>query len=124
MRTAFVGSALTAAKPTRLWVWFTKKRFILPTGALTFFITSMTDNSMAISRRSYLILKARQSSQHTSRVPLCGALEAVATMAFEHPEWDMDEVKTWDQWEKQRHRLVGARRTLSKNSKVTRRPQT
>jgi hypothetical protein len=29
-------------------------------------------------------------------------------MAIEHPEWDMDETKTWDQWEKQRHRLVGA----------------
>jgi hypothetical protein len=124
MSTPFDRPALTAAKPTRLWVWFTKKRFILPTGALTFFITSMTDDSMMISRQSYLTLKSRQPSQHAFPVPLCVATEAVATMAIEHPEWDMDEIKTWDQWEKQRHRLVGAGRTSSRTSKVTRRSQT
>jgi len=122
MSTPFDGPALTAT-PTRPWVWFTKKRFILPTGALTFFITSMTDNSMVISRRSYLTLKSRQPSQHTFPVPLRVAVEAVATMAIEHPEWDMDEIKTWDQWEKQRRRLVGAGRTSSRTSKVPRRPQ-
>lgn len=26
--------------------------------------------------------------------------EAVASTAIEHPEWDMDETHTWDEWEK------------------------
>jgi hypothetical protein len=26
------------------------------------------------------------------------AVEAVATTALEHPEWDMSEEKTYDQW--------------------------
>lgn len=27
------------------------------------------------------------------------AVEAVATTALEHPEWDMDERHTWAEWE-------------------------
>jgi hypothetical protein len=27
------------------------------------------------------------------------AVEAVATTAIEHPEWDMTETKTWFEWE-------------------------
>lgn len=26
------------------------------------------------------------------------AMEAVASTAIEHPEWDMDERRTWDEW--------------------------
>lgn len=28
------------------------------------------------------------------------ATEAVASTAIEHPEWDLEETKTWAQWEK------------------------
>lgn len=28
------------------------------------------------------------------------AVEAVSSTAIEHPEWDMEEVKTWEAWEK------------------------
>ncbi len=27
------------------------------------------------------------------------AIEAVASTALAHPEWDMDETRTWDEWE-------------------------
>lgn len=27
------------------------------------------------------------------------AMEAVSITALAHPEWDMDERKTWDEWE-------------------------
>ena len=27
------------------------------------------------------------------------ASEAVASTAIEHPEWDMDERRTWEEWE-------------------------
>jgi hypothetical protein len=74
-----------------------------------------------ISRRSYLILKSRQPSQQAFPVPLCVAMEAVATMALEHPEWDMDEIKTWDQRERLRHRMAGrAEEISSRISKVPR----
>lgn len=33
--------------------------------------------------------------------PVWTAMEAVATTAIEHPEWDMDEEMTWAQWEAQ-----------------------
>lgn len=28
------------------------------------------------------------------------AVEAVSSTAIEHPEWDMDEERTWEEWEK------------------------
>jgi hypothetical protein len=31
--------------------------------------------------------------------PIWAATEAVATVAIEHPEWDMEEEKTWEEWE-------------------------
>ena len=39
----------------------------------------------------------------TRRVLMSGASpflakEAVASTAMEHPEWDMNETKTWDEW--------------------------
>lgn len=30
--------------------------------------------------------------------PIYEAMEAVASTAIEHPEWDMDEEMTWAQW--------------------------
>lgn len=48
-----------------------------------------------MTRRHYLTLKAMNDTN-------CGivlAIEAVASTAIEHPEWDMNEVKTWDEWE-------------------------
>lgn len=30
------------------------------------------------------------------------AAEAVASTAIEHPEWDMEEERTWDEWESDR----------------------
>jgi hypothetical protein len=45
------------------------------------------------SRRLWLIMAAvnRGASPHQAR-------EAVASLAIEHPEWDLDERKTWAQW--------------------------
>lgn len=31
--------------------------------------------------------------------PMMLAMEAVASTAIEHPEWDMDEELTWAEWE-------------------------
>lgn len=47
------------------------------------------------TRRGYLILRAMQETG-------CGyglASEAVASVAIEHPEWDMDLKATWAEWE-------------------------
>jgi hypothetical protein len=27
------------------------------------------------------------------------SIEAVASVALDHPEWDMEETKTWESWE-------------------------
>jgi hypothetical protein len=52
------------------------------------------------TRRQYL----------TTQVILHGASpltapEAVSSVAIEHPEWDMDEQKTWKEWVEQDERL-------------------
>lgn len=47
-----------------------------------------------ITRRSYLTTQAMLAGAQ----PFL-AVEVVASTAIEHPEWDMDEVKTWDEWE-------------------------
>jgi len=31
------------------------------------------------------------------------AIEAVASVAIEHEDWDMDETKTWAEWEMMEH---------------------
>lgn len=46
-----------------------------------------------ITRRFYMVA---QSVMRGSGVVL--AIEAVSSTAIEHPEWDMDETKTWDEW--------------------------
>lgn len=47
-----------------------------------------------MSRRTYLTVKAMNFGTHPSV-----ALEAVSSTAIEHPEWDMDEMKSWEEWE-------------------------
>lgn len=48
-----------------------------------------------LTRRQYLTVKAlvNGTTWHL-------AIEAVSTTALEHPEWDMEEQKTYDDWEK------------------------
>jgi hypothetical protein len=51
-----------------------------------------------VSRRTYLILKTAEDMSN----PFTGLLiaqEAVASTALAHPEWDMDEKRTWEEWE-------------------------
>lgn len=47
-----------------------------------------------LTRRNYLISKVSLAGAHWIL-----ATEAVASTAIEHPEWDMDEQKTWTEWE-------------------------
>lgn len=48
-----------------------------------------------MSRRRYLTLKAVMDG-----ASIFVAMEAVSSTAIEHPEWDMAEERTWQQWEK------------------------
>lgn len=47
-----------------------------------------------ITRRAYLTLRAMQAG-----ADLFVAMEAVASTAIEHPEWDMDLKRTYAEWE-------------------------
>lgn len=47
-----------------------------------------------ISRASYLTIQA----MHVGGADVFTALEAVASTAIEHPDWDMDEERTWVEW--------------------------
>jgi hypothetical protein len=47
-----------------------------------------------ITRRQWLTISAMRSGAN----PLL-AIEAVASVAIEHPEWDMDELRTFAEWE-------------------------
>jgi len=49
---------------------------------------------MKLSFREYLLYK---SVQHGCGIFM--AIEAIASTAMEHPEWDMDEEKEWEEWE-------------------------
>lgn len=54
------------------------------------------EGQITYTYREYLALKTVQHND----VSLFEALEAVATTAIEHPEWDMDgEEKPWSEWE-------------------------
>jgi len=46
-----------------------------------------------LTLRGYLILKVAQST------PLYVAVEAVSSVAENHPEWCVDDVRTWEGWE-------------------------
>lgn len=49
-----------------------------------------------MTRREYLTRKALLAGTDVWIVT-----EAVASTALAHPEWDMDEERTWDEWEAQ-----------------------
>lgn len=51
-------------------------------------------DKITFTRRHYLTLKAMEAG-----AGLFLASEAVATTAIEHPEWDLTERKTWEEWE-------------------------
>jgi hypothetical protein len=46
-----------------------------------------------LTRRQYLTYRLLMRG-----FPAFVVLEAVASTAIEHPEWDMDEEKTWLEW--------------------------
>lgn len=52
-------------------------------------------SSATMTRRAYLIMKATLDTGCT----IFEALEAVSTTAIEHPEWDMNEERTWAEWD-------------------------
>lgn len=52
------------------------------------------DMNEQITRRQWL---TRQAILNGASAAL--ATEAVASVAIEHPEWVMDETKTWAEWE-------------------------
>jgi len=51
-------------------------------------------NETLITRRGYLILRGMQEAGCSYPI----ASEAVASLAIEHPEWDLDEKRTWTEW--------------------------
>lgn len=55
----------------------------------------MTATDVTLTFRAYLMCRAMEL---TSCTPLLAA-EAVASTAIEHPEWNMDERRTWAEWE-------------------------
>jgi hypothetical protein len=56
----------------------------------------MTDEPWRMTRRMYLIAQSIRAGADAFM-----AVEVVASTAIEHPEWNMDERKTWDEWERQ-----------------------
>lgn len=48
-----------------------------------------------MSRRTYLTLKVMMDVE----CDMFMAAEAVASTAIEHPEWNLDQRKTWAEWE-------------------------
>lgn len=47
-----------------------------------------------ITRRMYLTIKAMEAG-----AGMFMAMESVASVALEHPEWRMDELRSWTEWE-------------------------
>jgi len=64
--------------------------------------------TMRMTRRAYLTLKVMMAQpEHPSPASMqpfatnmMVAIEAVSSTAIEHPEWDMDEERTFAEWEK------------------------
>lgn len=56
-------------------------------------------------RRAAAVAGPLTRRQYLTAVAILGgaqyllAIEAVASTAIEHPEWDMDEQRTWGEWE-------------------------
>jgi hypothetical protein len=46
-----------------------------------------------MTRRTYLTMRAMEQG-----ASMLAAMEAVASVALAHPEWDMDEVRSMWQW--------------------------
>lgn len=55
----------------------------------------MSATEPTLTFRAYLMCRAMELTRCT---PLLAA-EAVASTAIEHPEWNMDEKRTWEEWE-------------------------
>jgi hypothetical protein len=51
-------------------------------------------HEQTFSRRQFLTYQAVMNG-----ADIYTAIEAVASTAIEHPEWDMEEELTWEQWE-------------------------
>lgn len=47
------------------------------------------------TRRQYMVRQAIMDG-----ADMTSAIEAVATTAIEHPDWEMDEERTWEEWVK------------------------
>jgi hypothetical protein len=52
--------------------------------------------SELVPRKRYLLIQALMTG-----TDIFTATEAVSSTAIEHPEWDMEEEKTWEEWEKE-----------------------
>lgn len=51
-----------------------------------------------MSRRAYMVLRVLMEDND---VDLFTAVDAVSSTALAHPEWDMDERKTIDEWQEE-----------------------
>ena len=50
------------------------------------------------TRRQYLQAQVLMHEKEGTFITFMMAREAVSSVAIEHPEWDMDEKKTWKEW--------------------------
>jgi hypothetical protein len=57
-------------------------------------VATQEDAEETFTRRQWLTRQAILSG-----APPFMATEAVSSVAMEHPDWDMDELKTWNEWE-------------------------
>jgi hypothetical protein len=66
-----------------------------------FFDPPRPEDEVRITRRAYLTWKAYQATSNGEAHPamVLLAAEAVSSTAMEHPEWDMEETKTFPEWE-------------------------
>lgn len=49
-----------------------------------------------ITRRTYLMV----STMDRTNCSYFAAAEAVSSVAIEHPDWDLDEQRSWQEWER------------------------
>jgi hypothetical protein len=61
------------------------------------------DESKILSRRQYLMIRTYMTlDENLDHGPVNHfmVMEAVSSTALAHPEWDMEEKHTWNEWEK------------------------
>lgn len=58
-------------------------------------MVQVPETARLYTRRDYLTIKVTMTGESN----VWAAIEAVSSTAIEHPEWDMDERRTWDEWE-------------------------